>query len=437
MNGIVVAVSGHPHGSDEKLLGFLQRKSKQPWQPLDVRSEQGTMYISVGDDNSAAAITRMNNFNFGSAVVNDIWTVAMRTNVLTAPMQLSIQRVDSSNGNQQSAGPAPGGRSNALEEFLQERWNSQLGFLNLDELPQTKHPITVVITRLLSVAKNLFGNSLATISFARNSLWSVKPLRKLPELFPMLQNLSIQDNEIAEFRSLDDFANKFTHLTELMLMGNPIQKTHDIQRYQSEVARRFPSVQMLDQQPVGNTAVPSFGAASSPAGFGTPPPSNVPETRGNFYDQTSSQQATEDLLSQYFPLFDSNRVALADLYHEQQSFFSVTLSGNTPYARNTWGQAPRMVVGSANIMQRLAALPPTMHDLTPANIVVDAIQTTIPNNVVLNISIHGQFKEATGANGEVYSFDRTMIVAPAQPGSRAQMAGWRYIILQDSLIVRN
>ena len=71
-----------------------------------------------------------------------------------------------------------------------------------------------------------------TISFARNSLWSVKPLRSLPDLFPGLQNLSIQDNDIAEFRSLDDFSNKFSNLTELMLMGNPIQTQYDLQQYQ-------------------------------------------------------------------------------------------------------------------------------------------------------------------------------------------------------------
>ena len=71
--------------------------------------------------------------------------------------------------------------------------------------------------------------------------------------------------------------------------------------YYSEVKRRFPSVQILDQQPIGASTTPAFGATSSPVagGFGTPPPpSNVPEIRGNFFDQPSSQQATEDLLSQ-------------------------------------------------------------------------------------------------------------------------------------------
>ncbi|KAI9494012.1 hypothetical protein BDB00DRAFT_820417 [Zychaea mexicana] len=422
--GIVVAVSGHPDGAEEKLLGFLQRKSKQPWHALNVRSEQGIMYITVADEHSATALARLNNYNFGSAV-------------------LEIRHVDGGSGGagqQQRGGPSGGGRSNALEEFLQERWDAPRGFLNLDELPKTRHTITIVISRLLMVAVDLFGNQIMTISFARNGLWSVKPLKKLPELFPGLQNLSIQDNEIADFRSLDEFANKFSTLTELMIVGNPIQTQYDWQQYQSEVTRRFPSVQMLDQQPVGHSVAPppAFGATGSPAGFGTPPPApptNVPETRANFFDQPSSQQATEELLSQYFQFFDSNRAALVDLY-DAQSCFSVSVTRSALDAAGTWGQAPRLVIGSENIIQRLAALPPTIHDLTSSeSVMVDALQTSVAQNVLLSITIHGHFKEATGANGQVYSFDRVMIVAPAQPGSRAQNAGWRYVILQDSLII--
>ena len=52
-----------------------------------------------------------------------------------------------------------GGRSNALEEFLKERWDAPRGFLSMDELPQSRHPITTVISRLLQLASQLFGNS--------------------------------------------------------------------------------------------------------------------------------------------------------------------------------------------------------------------------------------------------------------------------------------
>lgn len=50
------------------------------------------------------------------------------------------------------------GRSQVLAEFLQERWNAQSGFLDMDELPPTSHNISVVISRLLNEAKYLFGD---------------------------------------------------------------------------------------------------------------------------------------------------------------------------------------------------------------------------------------------------------------------------------------
>lgn len=69
-----------------------------------------------------------------------------------------------------------------------------------------------------------------TLSFARNKLWSVAPLLKVTELFPNLKNLSLQDNEIAEFRSLDRLSNKLNHLQELVLAGNPIQTKNDYRK---------------------------------------------------------------------------------------------------------------------------------------------------------------------------------------------------------------
>lgn len=53
------------------------------------------------------------------------------------------------------------GRSAVLADFLQERWNPQAGFLDMDELPPTSHNITTVISRLLNEAKYLFGDSVS------------------------------------------------------------------------------------------------------------------------------------------------------------------------------------------------------------------------------------------------------------------------------------
>lgn len=175
-----------------------------------------------------------------------------------------------------------------------------------------------------------------TISFARNKLWSVVPITKTAELFPNLLNLSIADNDIAEFRSLDKLSKKFNSLQELMLSGNPIQINNDIQTYQREVLKRFPTIKFLDMQPVNGTG----GTVQQQQQVDLPIP-----VRSNFYDQDSSSIATQDLLSKYFPLFDSNRAGLLELYDEQ-AIFSVTFSNGTYQQQNVWGSSQ----GKATIM---------------------------------------------------------------------------------------
>lgn len=155
------------------------------------------------------------------------------------------------------------------------------------------------------------------------------PLTKTFELFPNLQNLSIADNDIAEFRSIDKMGNKFNSLQELVLSGNPIQINNDIQTYQREVLKRFPTIQFLDMQPVNGTGPLQQQQQHI----------DLPMlVRSNFFDQESSSIATQDLLSKYFPLFDSNRGGLLDLYDEQ-AIFSVTFSNGTFQQQNVWGSS--------------------------------------------------------------------------------------------------
>ncbi|KAI8643170.1 hypothetical protein BD408DRAFT_415388 [Parasitella parasitica] len=416
--GNIVTITGYPPGSEEKVLGFITKKSKAAWEPLNIQYEQKAMHITVVDEETAKSLCRMNNFNFGAATLH-----------ITHGGQQgghdNSRRVAGSSGNAR--------RSAVLAEFLQERWNPQAGFLDLDELPPTSHNINTVISQLLNEAKHLFGDTLKTLSFARNKLWSVVPLNKVPDVFPNLQNLSVADNDIAEFRGLDKLKNRLANLQELMLSGNPIQTNNSVEKYQQEVLKRFPTIQFLDSLSVNGGQTPQAQQL-----IDLPLP-----VRFNFFDNDNSQLAAQDLLSKFFPLFDSNRASLIDLY-DAQAVFSVTCSnGGSFQQQNTWGsgQTPprqRMAMGGENIVKRLLQLPPTVHDLSSVdNFVMDAWQTPGSQNhpVVLFLTVHGGFKEATSS--APLSFDRSFLVAPAAPGSRAHNAGWSYVILNDSLIVRN
>lgn len=242
------------------------------------------------------------------------------------------------------------------------------------------------------------------------------PLNKVPDMFPNLQNLSIADNDIAEFRSLDKLANRLPNLQELMLSGNPIQTNNSLEQYQQEVLRRFPTIQFLDVQPVNG---------GQTAGLASQSQTDLPlPVRSHFFDNDSSRLASQDLLSKFFPLFDSNRGSLIDLY-DAQAIFSTTFSNNGTYQQqNTWGSAQitpsqRMVVGGENIIKRLLQLPPTVHDLSSAdNFITDAWQTpgSQTHPVVLFLTVHGGFSEA--GSSTPLSFDRSFLVAPSAPGSR-------------------
>ncbi|KAI8082080.1 hypothetical protein BDF21DRAFT_338291 [Thamnidium elegans] len=412
----IVTIAGYPPGSEEKVLSFLARKSKSAWEPLNVNYETKSMHITVIDEQTADGLCRMNNFSFGNAVVKE------RNNS-------NNNTSSAKNNNNSNNSNNRGGGSSYLVEFLTERFNVEAGFLDMDDLPPSAHNIGLVISRLLTEAKNLFGDSIKTISFARLKLWSVAPLSKVPELFPNLLNLSIAENDIAEFRSLDKLANKLNNLQELLLTGNAIQTNNNVETYQREVLKRFPTIKYLDGQPVNGTGGVAVNEFPVPI-------------RHNFFDQDSSSMAVMDLLSKFFPLFDTNRAGLVDLY-DSQAIFSVVFSNGTYQQQNVWGSnqvspAQRMVFGNENIVKRLLSLPATVHDLSRAdNFVTDAWQTTGSQAypVVLFLNVHGEFVETLA--GTPLSFDRTFLVAPSAPGSRAQSSGWSYVILSDSFIVRN
>lgn len=405
----VVIVEGYQQGSERYLNDFLTRKSKVPWVPIKFDQQGDKTYITVADRSSANALCRMNGYDFRGA-------------------KLTITQRGGEGGRKQNNNDRSNrGGSSYLTEFVQNRWNAQSGFLDMDELPPTSHSIARVISQLLKEAERLFGSSIITISFAGNKLYSTAPVEMIADLFPNLKNLSLKDNAIAEYRSLDRLSGKKLQLHELMLSGNPIQKNND---YRSEVIKRFPSIQYLDSEPI---QLPF--QQPQPVSLGLP-------VLSNFFDQNSSTLVAQDMLSKYFPIFDSNRQTLIDLY-EAQATFSVVFSNGNYNQESIWGSsqvkpAQRIVVGNEAIVKRLCSLPATFHDISRGeNFVTDGwqMQGTQPNYpAVLFLTVHGEFTEVS--SGTLLSFDRTLLVAPSAPGSRAHTAGWSYVILTESLIVR-
>lgn len=96
------------------------------------------------------------------------------------------------------------------------------------------------------------------------------------------------------------------------------------------------------------------------------------------------------------------------------------------------------------VIKSIEALPETQHPISEGDkFVFDS--WTMPGllppaapgqegETVIYAVVHGQFTEFPSKG--VRSFDRTFILAPAPPGSPAQLAGWPCIILSDLFAVR-
>ena len=394
-----------------------------------------------------------------------------------------------------------------LRNFLQARWNEPARLLDLSQMaedaglreaniapPGAKGAHRDIGTALWKLTGDLFPG-VQTLSLAGNGLASLQPLMNLAQYVPKLENLSLERNELRLVRDLDVLASKkhgLTHLKELVLLGNPLQRSAvesgNEEGYRRDVLARFPELHILDMTPVSYVEHGfaqlfkgrGSGGGGSRAGAeaANVPLRNFPvQLRPGFMDGDAGR-VTPDFLSMFFARFDTDRAALRHAYSSTACFSFNLNSAAPPRAR-----AARLVhtmpkqksltldryidLGSRNILKShntksllrslhqgpdaiiavLLRLPRTTHPLNdPSKFVVDAwvlpnvdVQARIaPDNcpdALLFICVHGEYAEAPSEG--VRSFDRTFLVAPAMPGTDAAQHGWPCTIVSDELTVRH
>ncbi|KAI6108192.1 hypothetical protein F5141DRAFT_1203576 [Pisolithus sp. B1] len=325
-------------------------------------------------------------------------------------------------------------------DFVNRRWNPETRFLNLE--PQT-------------------------ISLANNNISSGQILSTLAHYLPKLANLSLQNNDLKVWRDMDHISGrkgKLEHLRELILLGNPVReleiKHGRGDKYKSEVTRRFPSLVMLDQEAIATIAfdapVPSCATATEERPTATTFPF---EMKPSFITGVDNA-VISSFLVRFFPLFDNQRAALLDAYHPSATF-SYSVNTSIPSRARIQGLhssrefpnqrklelgclvgdgAQKAVntlhVGSEAVVRAITALPKTKHDISgsPDKFCIDAWPIGQGDSMKLFISLHGQFNEEPSQG--IRSFDRTFVLAPAPPSSRAKLNGWDVVILSDQWTIR-
>jgi len=166
-----------------------------------------------------------------------------------------------------------------------------------------------------------------------------------------------------------------------------------------------------------------------------------------FFDTQQNQAIAMNFLQRYYSLYDSSdRRGLLDIY-EENSYFSLSVSvpnqdkvsfetymassRNLKKMRENNDRFEYLLCGRLNVIQKISALPKTIHNLTESIIDVNYVH----NVLLLSVSIHGNFFDVDTKTNR--SFDRTFLLTPVPQGSKALADGWQAIIVNDKLHVRN
>ena len=299
-------------------MPFLVQKSKKQWEPVDVKLDQGQMLLTINDPVVARILVRLDGYIFG--------TQQLRIRLFNNPTLPMTPVVE---GNKKLT------TIDILRNFLLSRWNSEIKFLNLDDMsadpilkksaikpPGAPGSNAIVGPAMMKLAGEMFADVI-TISFARNHLKNVQQISTLAQYIPNVQNISFQDNLIKDYANLEALSGtgKLKSLREILMAGNPLRESEMKQRgndraYVRNMVKRFPSLVLLDGVPV---QLSEAEIATVHKTGRVLPADNKP----NFFDNEISQGAAIDFISKYFHMFDSNRVALATMY-DMNATFSIT-----------------------------------------------------------------------------------------------------------------
>ncbi|KAI0649288.1 NTF2-like protein [Trametes meyenii] len=380
----------------------------------------------------------------------------------------------------------------AWKEWVGRRWNPEAKFLNLERIdqddflkrhrlvsPTSPHASGKEAQVIFKIASKL-KPEVETISLAHNGLTSGRIMSTLSHYLPKLANLSLEGNNFGGWKEVDYISGKrgrLSNLRELVLVGNPMReleyKNNRAQQYKSEIARRFPSLEILDGEPVARVG---FDAPSTSASTSSRPhtmPTSFAWNMEPAFVAGVDGSIVSNFFVRYFPLFDNQRGALLDVYAPDATFsfsantaipprariegFHVSkefpnqrklewapwLSGGMGGSRNlgriTGGLqklTQSLHLGSEQAVKAMADLPATKHDITGPSekFSVDAFPVVQGERTNLLVTVHGQFSELPSEG--IRSFDRSFVLAIAPEGSRAKQSGWDVVILSDQLVVR-
>ncbi|KAI9098686.1 hypothetical protein DFS34DRAFT_618521 [Phlyctochytrium arcticum] len=427
------------------LIAWLLRKVSNPVDILQTSEIQNnTIVMTTSNALQAQTLVKLSGINF------------LKFKILIVQGGGAGGQSSSSRVNFQDSGSRP--RTSVIEAFralIQARYNPQMIFLDMENIISDPILHSAGIrsfepeSKMGGVICKMIGElcpDVQTISFASNRISSLSHFASLSQWVPKVTALSFQNNSLRSFRDLEPIkGSEFHSLRELLLAGNPLcakemAKAGGAIVYRSDVKKMFPSIEILDLEPI----IGDITFAIDPAAASLPL-----KPQPGFFDSPATEATAVDFVQKFFTSFDHNRQALSDLYHDAAAFSLVAIRTSSSQYQDRWRNFNRnldttkdnekrinlLQRGASKIMEVFSKIPRTSHALEPKNkMLIEGYQTGAGADATLFIMVHGEFKEDARTNR---SFDRTFMIIPASPGSRAANAGLPYTVINDQLTVRN
>lgn len=350
-----------------------------------------------------------------------------------------------------------------LKQYIGMKYNNTNHVLDLRDCTTSLSSIRADFqnTAFVNDIGNIIKNNcpeVRTINFADNDISSLAGFRYFHKSAPNLANLCFSNNPIMSLEELDHLKGYEKKLNELILKGIPAVHGLDSRIYNHEILSRFPTLKLLDLNPVQKLI--EFNLPTHVSSVSLPP------AKGSFFDTPGSQSTTTDFVQKFFAMYDSNRQKLFTVYNEN-ACFSLSIPANVRYgilpkeyvthsrnlntlsssstssssssfhssykssAANKQKMADAMVYtllkqGPAYIVVALDQLPATKHDIN--SFIADVfVLPSKSGQQLLQLSIHGSFLEV-GAN-VTRKFHRVMLLTPSTNPQ------WPVCILNDQLFI--
>ncbi|KAL8387679.1 hypothetical protein RB595_009744 [Gaeumannomyces hyphopodioides] len=346
-----------------------------------------------------------------------------------------------------------------LRGFLDRRYTADRKLLDLSAIGQDpvlaemgafqdKERAEKTFKALMAISEDIFPTAekkraaVESITVANNSIDHVAQVFDIATTFPDLKHLDCSGNMLQTVKSMARWSHHFRHLETLLLNGNPIESVEPA--YKEELVKWFPKLQNLSNIQVRTPEEVAAAEAAKAAARPIPIPQHGPDFR-------DAGRIGEDFLMQFLPLFDSDRAALANMFYDDRSNFSVSVVNHAPrdvdepvlpwqpylkYSRNLvrithpGPRVQRLMKGRQTIQEMWKVMPSTRHpdlraefskylvDCHPLPALADPSGQSPHGVDGLLINIHGEFEESDSGSSTVgkRSFSRTFVLGPGAPG---------------------